>query len=94
MGVGPISPGLALCDEERRPRAFVGMFADGSPHLVLFDKQAKTLTAVRTHANGYHGLPFFSDAKGMPRAEVMLLADGSPELRLYDEKGNVIWQAP
>jgi len=49
---------------------------------------------VRTHANGYHGLPFFSDAKGMPRAEVMLLADGSPELRLYDEKGNVIWQAP
>ncbi|MGI8423491.1 MAG: hypothetical protein ACR2NO_05185 [Chloroflexota bacterium] len=73
--------GMALLDDQGRPRAGFGFEANGQPGLAFTDEQGKPRAAFGLRADGTPALTMF-DADGVARIELGVGVDGTAQLNL------------
>jgi hypothetical protein len=78
--------GFLLVDKDGKPRANLGLLADGSPALTFYDKDRKS-RAILGVANDGSPVLLFIDKNGKRRAGLTTSATGSPDLKLSDKNG-------
>src|SRR3954469_1842395 len=77
---------FVVVDPAGKLRAVLGLAADDSLSLRLYDQAGKQRLALGVLADGSPSL-LLKDPAGKPRAGLLVKADGSPSLGLYDQAG-------
>lgn len=83
--VGDALPSLILCHKDGRRRANLGLEADGTPCMGLYDASGRNRVDVRLNAEK----PFLmlKDGSGKTRAVLGLLSEDSPLVAVLDKDG-------
>ncbi len=84
MGTEASGTSLSLYDQKGKPRAWLGVTADGAPVLALFDQNGKDRAGLVLGADGTPALALL-DQNGKRRAVLSTLVDGTPGLLFADQ---------